>query len=279
MAFEAGIKPALYLTLPRAEAEALLPRFGKYFVTRVDYTLDHDPVRDVRARVNTPAGEGTHADLFITRDEGSAARAREIYLDPRGPTAHLAEMGAMLGYPACCVEAFAALDDRSNNSAIRYAAHARTVAAGARFEPVLNNLFAHVLPWFPCGYGCGALGRGRPCGAGPLRPRGPRWVRGVAEALAAQCVLRRPRADGGLRGRRMEGDVLRYGARSGRGGAEARGGAVAARFEGGAGRCSLAGDGLRLGEGRLEVFAGTVVASFERGPPWLGRLFLFGGGV
>ena len=42
MAFEAGIKPALYLTLPRDEAEALLPRFDKHFVTRVDYVLDHD---------------------------------------------------------------------------------------------------------------------------------------------------------------------------------------------------------------------------------------------
>ena len=281
MAFEAGIKPALYLTLPRAEAEALLPRFGKHFVTRVDYTLDHDPVRDVRARVNAPEGEGTHVDLFIARDESSAARAREIYLDPRGPSAHLREMGAMLGYPACCVEAFAALDDRSNNSAIRYAAHARTVAAGARFEPVLNNLFAHVLPWFPCGYGCGAsVEAGRavlarfaeeaPSDASVLQKRLQRSVFYVDHARLVA-----------FEGARMEGDVLRYGRALGSlGGVEGEAWAVSARFEGAMGALLSQGDGLRLGEGRLEVFAGgRVVASLERGPPWLGRLFLFGGGV
>lgn len=280
MAFEAGIKPALYLTLPRAEAEALLPRFDKYFVTRVDYALDHDLVRDVRARVNTPEGEGTHVDLFIARDASQSARAREIYLDPRGPSAHLREMGAMLGYPACCVEAFAALDDRSNNSAIRYAAHARTAAGGGRFEPVLNNLFAHVLPWFPCGYGCAPsveaaravlarFAEEDPAGAAALQKRLRRSVFYVDHARLVA-----------LEGARLEGDVLRYaGALGSLGGVEGDARAVAARFEASLGSLLALGDGLRLGEGRLEVFAGgRVVASLERGPPWLGRLFLFGEG-
>lgn len=280
MAFEAGIKPALYLTLPRDEAEALLPRFDKHFVTRVDYTLDHDPVRDVRRRVNTPAGEGTHADLFITRDAGSAARAREIYLDPRGPSAHLREMGAMLGYPPCCVEAFAALEDRSNNSAIRYAAHARTVAQGGRFEPVLNNLFAHVLPWFPCGYGCAPsaeaaravldlFAREDPEGAAMLQKRLRRSVFYVDHARLVA-----------FEGGRVEGDVLRYArALGGVAHAEGDGRAVSTRFEAALGSALSQGDGVRLGDGRLEVFAGsTVVASLDRGAPWLGRLFLFGVG-
>lgn len=280
MAFEAGIKPALYLTLPRDEAEALLPRFDKHFVTRVDYALDHDPVRDVRRRVNTPAGEGTHADLFITRDEGSAARAREIYLDPRGPSAHLREMGAMLGYPPCCVEAFAALEDRSNNSAIRYAAHARTVAQGGRFEPVLNNLFAHVLPWFPCGYGCAPsaeaaravldlFAREDPGGSEALQKR---LRRNVFYVDHARLVA--------FEGGRVEGDVLRY-TRALGGVAHAEGDArsVAARFEAALGAALSLGDGVRLGDGRLEVFAGgRVAASLDRGAPWLGRLFLFGVG-
>lgn len=277
MAFEAGIKPALYLTLPRDEAEALLPRFDKHFVTRVDYVLDHDPVRDVRSRVNAAEGEGTHVDLFITRDASSAARAREIYLDPRGPSAQLREMGAMLGYPACCVESFAALDDRSNNSAIRYAAHARTLASGARFEPALNNLFAHVLPWFPCSYACAPsveaaravlalFAEADPAGASALQKRLQRSVFYVDHARLVA-----------LDGARLEGDVLRYERALG-GVAHAEGDArgVASRFEAAMGALLAQGDGVRLGEGRLEVFAGgRVVASLERGPPWLGRVFPF----
>jgi hypothetical protein len=237
-AFEAGIKPALYLTLPRAEAESMLPRFAAFSVARVDYTLDHDAVTDVRRRVNAPEGHGSHVDLFIARDPAAAARAREIYLDPRGPTAHLAEMGAMLGYPACCVEAFAALDDRSNNSAIRYAAHARTASLGRRFAPQLNNLFAHVLPWFPCSYACDAsvaaadavldlFAGSDPTGAASLRKRLGRNVFYVDHARAVAFE------DG-----RWEGDILRYGA--------AYGSLGPAEGEGGRGGGALRG-GLRCG--------------------------------
>lgn len=275
MAFEAGIKPALYLTLPRAEADALLPRFQRFSVARVDYTLDHDAVTDVRRRVNAPEGEGSHVDLFIARDPAEAARAREIYLDPRGPTARLAEMGAMLGYPSCCVEAFAALDDRSNNSAIRYAAHART--AGRRFAPELNNLFAHVLPWFPCSYACEtSVAAARavldlfagtdPSGAAALRKRLGRTVFYVDHARAAA-----------FSDARWEGDILRYRTAHGAlGPAEGEGAAVAARFEAALGAALSLGDGLRVGDGRVEVFSGDRVAlSLDRGPPWLGRVFPF----
>jgi hypothetical protein len=189
-------------------------------------------------------------------------------------------MGAMLGYPPCCVEAFAALEDRSNNSAIRYAAHTRTVAQGGRFEPVLNNLFAHVLPWFPCGYGCAPsaeaaravldlFAREDPEGAAALQKRLQRSVFYVDHARLVA-----------FEGGRVEGDVLRYTrALGGVAHAEGDGRAVSTRFEAALGSALSQGDGVRLGDGRLEVFAGsTVVASLDRGAPWLGRLFLFGVG-
>jgi hypothetical protein len=275
MAFEAGLKPALYLTLPRAEAAALLPRFAGYAVARVDYDLDHDAVTDVRRRVNAPEGEGSHVDLFVARDPAAVAQAREIYLDPRGPSARLAEMGAMLGYPPCCVAAFAALDDRSNNSAIRYAAHARTQRE--RFAPELNNLAAHVLPWFPCSYGCvPSIAAARavldlfaardPDGAAALRRRLTRSTLYVDHARALS-----------LGGARLEGDVLRYDAVYGAGApAEGDAAEVAARFEGALGAVLSLGDGLRVGDGRLEVFAaGRVALALDRGPPWLSRVFPF----
>lgn len=280
MAFEAGIKPALYLTLPRDEAEAMLPRFGDYSLARVDYALDHDAVSDVRRRVNTPEGEGTHVDLFIARDPSAVARAREIYLDPRGPSAHLAEMGEMLGYPSCCVAAFAALDDRSNNSAIRYAAHARTAAQGARFEPGLNNLFAHVLPWFPCGYGCAPSVEAARAVLALFAAHDPEGARALQKRLGRSVFYVDHARVIALEGARMEGDVLRYeGVLGSLAHLDGDAAGVAAGFESAMGALLSQGDGLRVGDGRLEVFAGAAVAcSLERGPPWLGRVFPFGAG-
>jgi RimJ/RimL family protein N-acetyltransferase len=79
---------------------------------------------------------------------------------------------------------------------------------------------------------------------------------------------------------RVEGDVLRYArALGGVAHAEGEGRAVSTRFEAALGSALSLGDGVRLGDGRLEVFAGgRVVASLDRGAPWLGRLFLFGVG-
>ncbi len=154
LAFERGLKPAVYLTLPRAEAERWATHFAGCAMASVDYDLHHDPVVDRRTRANRPDGHGTHRDLFIARDPAIVRQAKTIYEDPRGPSEHLATMGALLGYPSCCIAAFDALADRSNNTAIRHAAWRRTHALGFAFASVLNNLATHVLPWFPCTYAC-----------------------------------------------------------------------------------------------------------------------------
>ena len=66
-----------------------------------------------------------------------------------------ARLGRLLGYPDCCVDAFAELGTlRTNARAIRASA-----GRSERFEPRLNNLnlnvFHHV-SWFPCRYDCPA---------------------------------------------------------------------------------------------------------------------------
>lgn len=64
-----------------------------------------------------------------------------------------ARLGRLLGYPDCCVDAFAELGTlRSNVRAIRAAA-----GRSDRFEPLLNNLnlnVFHHISWFPCRYDC-----------------------------------------------------------------------------------------------------------------------------
>ena len=277
MAYEHGIKPGLYLTLPRAEADAVAARFGDgHHMTRVDYLFAHDAVTDVRRRAPAAPGEGTHVDLFIARDAAVVERARAIYEDPRGPSEHLAEMGAMLGYPPCCVAAFAALPDRSNNTAIRYAAVARTRALGLPFAPVLNNLFAYVLPSFPCSYGCphaiaqaeavlAMLERVQPETAATLRKA---LARPVLFVDHARLVV--------LEGARQDGDVVRYsGALGGVSPTDDR--AVRDGFERAIGAMLARGNGLRVTASAVEVLRGGERAAWlPRRAPGLGVLVPFG---
>jgi hypothetical protein len=259
LAYEHGLKPALYLTLPRAEADAFAARFADHHAARVDYLFTYDAVTDVRGRAPAAPGEGTHVDLFLSRDPALVARARAIYEDPRGPSEHLAEMGAMLGYPPCCVEAFAALPDRSNNTAIRYAALARTRRLGLPFAPVLNNLFAYVLPSFPCSYGCpravaqaeavlDLLARAQPAAAATLR-----------EALARPVLFFDHARLVVLTEARQDADVLRYGGVVG-GVSPTDDRAVRDGFERALGAVLSLGDGLRLTDGALEVLRSPVRA-------------------
>jgi hypothetical protein len=275
MAFLEGIKPALYLTVPRDEAPALLAKYREFTVETVDYARTRDDVTDRRERVNTPPGEGTHVDLFIARDPSAAKRAWEIYQTPRGPSERLAEMGEILGYPPCCVRAFEALDDRSNNTAIRYAAWARTMAEGRSFAWELNNLFAHVLPSFPCTYGCErAVGQARavlamfarhdPEGAKRLRARLARPVLYVDHARLV-----------GLAGARRGGSVVRYDAAIG--GLSPEPGDVGSLFERALVGALSEGNGVLDEPDALRVLSdGRAALTLARRAPALGRVFPFG---
>ncbi len=89
-----------------------------------------------------------------------------------------ARLGRLLGYPECCVEAFAQLGTlRANLRAIRASAE-----RSGRFEPLLNNLnlnvFHHV-SWFPCRYDC---------------PASLEWARGLDALLDDDLAERRLQA-------------------------------------------------------------------------------------
>jgi hypothetical protein len=106
-----------------------------------------------------PAGERIQERqaVYVSRDLALAEQAKALDRmaaagrDGDGAT----ELGALLGYPPCCVEAFSALPRRWPNRFPIAAAIART----AHYEPRLNNValdrFAWIA-WFPCRYDCEA---------------------------------------------------------------------------------------------------------------------------
>jgi hypothetical protein len=153
-AFRAGIKPVAFLTVRPDQVERTLALFGEACVERRDRRVlveSQDRWTDRRDR-----GE-PRVELYIARDAALAARAAALQAEA-DPSHALRELGALLGYPACCVDAFARQDDRANNSRNRYYSQARTLApSDATEEPwpwELNNLHTMIAPFYPCSYRC-----------------------------------------------------------------------------------------------------------------------------
>jgi hypothetical protein len=163
-AFRAGIKPVAFLTVRPDDVERTLAFFGDV----------HHERRERLVRVGAQdrwtdrRDEGEpRVELYIARDAEMGRRA--AYLQAEGnPTAALREIGGLVGYPPCCVEAFAQQDDRANNSRNRYHSQARTLGPdGSTQTPwpwELNNLHTMIVPFYPCSYRCqAALNWARAC--------------------------------------------------------------------------------------------------------------------
>ncbi|MBI4567623.1 MAG: hypothetical protein HY719_04415, partial [Planctomycetes bacterium] len=108
---------------------------------------------------------GVVYDLFIGRDAALVEEAARRYDSPRVEDA-VERVGELLGYPACCRRAFAALEDRGDNTAVRLATAARTTGA---YDWLLNNSCVNLAPFYPCRYDC---------------PEAARFARAVFDRLA-----------------------------------------------------------------------------------------------
>ena len=163
-AFRAGIKPVAFLTVRPDDVDRTLAFFGDV----------HHERRERRVQVGAQdcwtdrRDEGEpRVELYIARDAELARRAAYLQAEV-DPTAAIGEIGALVGYPPCCVEAFAQQDDRANNSRNRYHSQARTLRPdGSTPTPwpwELNNLHTMVVPFYPCSYRCtAALAWARSC--------------------------------------------------------------------------------------------------------------------
>lgn len=152
LAFRAGLKPVVFLTVRPEQADAVAASLGDV----------HIETRERRVRVRPGdvwedrRDEGEpHVELYAARDPEHAHSAAALQADS-DPSEHLEAIGELMGYPPCCVRAFGEQDDRSDNTENRYAAFRRTIDVGLEppwpFE--LNELFVKTIPFFPCSYGC-----------------------------------------------------------------------------------------------------------------------------
>jgi hypothetical protein len=149
--FRAGRKPVAFLTARPDEVERLVACFDGAHVERRERRV-HVGAQDAwidRRDLGEP-----RVELYVSRDPALAREAARLQTEG-DPSASLAALGALMGYPACCVAAFAAQADRSNNTRNRYESAART-AAGAPWPWELANLHTMLIPCYPCSYACPA---------------------------------------------------------------------------------------------------------------------------
>jgi len=151
-AFRAGLKPVAFLTmLPERESEIRSLFDADVHVERRTRNVHIDS----QDRWTDDRQSGTpRVELYVSRDPELARRAAALQAET-DPSAQLRALGELMGYPACCVDAFAKSSDRANNTRNRYATAARTTSEGP-WPWELNNFAAMLVPFFPCRYDCEA---------------------------------------------------------------------------------------------------------------------------
>lgn len=260
IAYALDLKPALFLTVaPQDEARvrARLPGHVERRERRVDVGRA-DRWNDDRSR-GAPAIE-----LYAARDPETLRKL--IELQTTDPTRHLDAIGALLGYPACCVQAFGALGDRSDNSYNRLAAAVRT-SVGGSWPALLDDTALKLLAHFVCTYRC---------------ERSLEQAQQLLDALADEQRSLRDSLTGYLRGPvlyfdhdhqvRFHGEASGLGVRYSAASIPWSPSPLFATFAG----AIAQGDRLTLGEDALTVFRGdAMLFSLKRTDPHLGVLMPF----
>jgi hypothetical protein len=154
IALRAGLKPMLREVLDGSDLAASLARWR---AEGLDAAVVDVPV--ARSGAGHLARSGGQRVAFVGRDGAALREAADLEAaELRGDRSielgrFKREQGAQLGYPPCCVEAFAALGNlRENRPAVAAAA-----ARSASFEPPLSNTVLsvyHHVSWYPCRYDC-----------------------------------------------------------------------------------------------------------------------------
>ena len=141
IALYAGLKPLIRQVLPIAQLVTARARFEALGLA----------IGVSEHRVTLPSTEGTV--LYVGRN---ARPVREAVLYEAMPD-HDHELGRLLGYPRCCVEAYLEIaPPRRNVDAFARAASACEASGGA-FAPRLNIVdlaIFHYVSWLPCSFSC-----------------------------------------------------------------------------------------------------------------------------
>lgn len=244
LAYRHGLRPAATLLVElheEARARSLLPH-------SIERRLTHGRVA-----------------LFAAREPEIAIELAELAL--RDPAEVASRFGALLGYPACCVQAFVAQVDHRSESYERYAIAARTSFGPGPWPALLDDTSLALLPHRPCTYRCERSREQARALLSVLATEDPRLHDALAGYLGGPVLYFDHDHQLRFRGAVSEGGIAYDEVAipwSGRAPFSLFAGAVAA------------GDRLVLTEGALTVYAeGEPLFTLERTDPGLGIILPF----
>ncbi|HEY8432333.1 MAG TPA: hypothetical protein VIL20_28365, partial [Sandaracinaceae bacterium] len=146
LAYRLELRSAVHLTVePQDEAKIRALLTGA--IERRERTLDPDP-----ARPADRAASRRVIDLYVARDAKTAAKLAALHKE--GSTDAASGIGALLGFPACCVQAFVAQVEHGDETYDRYAIAARTSFGPGPWPAVLDDTSFALLSHRPCTYRC-----------------------------------------------------------------------------------------------------------------------------
>lgn len=151
IALRAGLRPMMREMLAPADVSRAILRYARVGLVAEVAPRAYARTSDGWDHATAPPEVAQHA-LFVSRDRGRIAEG--IACDLAKTTEADRELGRLLGYPRCCVEAFVENPLPRRNIEVQRAAHARTRGPAA---PRLNGAdlaVFHFAGWFPCAYDC-----------------------------------------------------------------------------------------------------------------------------
>ena len=191
----ANLKPVVkFEDIPIEQAMRFTRRYGRHY----NLTVGPQYQKDYLALRSQPLERGAGDRLakalvciYASRDDSGR---RLLELEERDP-ANIHATGELLGFPSCCIDAFAAdfqrcrdeQDDINDEACRRLAA---TASQGRRGAPALNPLSNHeLLGFYPCDMRCAAaLAYARRSAAALARVR-PQHLGDVRDQLGRPCLF------------------------------------------------------------------------------------------
>lgn len=179
LALHRGLKPAIRQSLSRSALATQRERCERLGLHCVEIAADAGAV------------------LIVARERGRAEAIAALERAPRDAggapldAGEIAEHGRLLGFPACCVEAFAQHASAAGRGTLPGCRAALDATAGA-LAPRLNVLdpeVFHWVSWIPCAFDCAASRSYADRLAGLVAARYPVFVRRLDYALGAHRLV------------------------------------------------------------------------------------------
>jgi hypothetical protein len=189
LALRAGLKPLIRELLSAADLEREQTRLqAAGFVTGVAPRV-YGPTQDgwVISEESMVEPHLARRALFVGRDRGRIAEAIACQME-RTDESDI-ELGRLLGYPRCCVEAFVETSIPRTNVEVAAASLART---SGMLQPRLNVLdhgIFHYIFWMPCRYDCPLSFRYAEVIAAVIARRHAQFVSSIDEALSGHRLV------------------------------------------------------------------------------------------